>query len=316
MQGDLEEPVGIICRCGKRVTKENSREKDKGEGDEMEKDIKGLKRSFWMAVVIIAVLLVLITGATFAWFNMNGLTSTNVTPIGGTVSEGESVLLISNSAGGNFDKTCELVLSGNPDVLKPVSTDNLDQFYMATVQDKEGMAVLYKTVGDDRDSLMLHGTVYLQCRNAACSVYFNRDELELGVDSQALASMRLGMKMTTRSGTVTYIFRLDALGATGREDSRLTVPQAGTVVSSISGDGRASYVADPSVNISDYMATKAGGAETYAPAASKLADLDKDEVATVEYWLYLEGCDEQCINAVQNRNAGIRLAFAGVDRVQ
>ena len=41
--------------------------------------------------------------------------------------------------------------------------------------------------------------------------------------------------------------------------------------------------------------------------------LNEDEVATVEYWLYLEGCDEQCINAVQSRTSKIQLGFAGVD---
>lgn len=41
--------------------------------------------------------------------------------------------------------------------------------------------------------------------------------------------------------------------------------------------------------------------------------LNADEVASVEYWLYLEGCDEQCSNPVQNRDSEIQLAFAGVD---
>lgn len=35
--------------------------------------------------------------------------------------------------------------------------------------------------------------------------------------------------------------------------------------------------------------------------------------AAVEYWLYLEGCDEQCINAVQSRSSEIQFAFVGVD---
>lgn len=49
------------------------------------------------------------------------------------------------------------------------------------------------------------------------------------------------------------------------------------------------------------------------PGSTSLCALDKDEVATVEYWLYLEGCDEQCSNPVQNKASEIRLAFAGVD---
>lgn len=279
----------------------------------MEQEVKGLKRSFWMAVIGILFFLVLISGATFAWFNMNGLTSTNVTPTGGTISEGESVLLISTNSGGPFDKTCDLVLNSTPDMIRPVSTADLEQFYTVTAQNKDGIAASYQREAEP-DQLMLHGTVYLQCQNAPCSVYFNREDLELGKDGQALAAMRLGIKITSHTGTQTYIFRLDALGATGQEEQKLTVPQAGTVVSAVSGDGTAEYVTDPAVNISDYMASKLADKNEYTPAASKLVDLDKDEVAAVEYWLYLEGCDEQCINQVQNRDADIRLAFAGVDR--
>ena len=41
--------------------------------------------------------------------------------------------------------------------------------------------------------------------------------------------------------------------------------------------------------------------------------LQAEEVATVEYWLYLEGCDDQCFNPVQNKASQLCLAFAGVD---
>ena len=278
------------------------------------KDIKRLKRSFVMTIVGILFFLVLITGVTFAWFNMNGLTSTNVTPTGGTISEGEAALLISNYAGGPFDKTCDLVFEGDPDTLEPVSTATLDKFFAVSAQNKEGIAVLYETVGDKLNQLMMHGTVYLQCKNASCSVYFDKENLELGKDGQALAAMRLGLKITSHTGEKTYIFRLDSLGTTGREQSKLTVPQAGTVVSTVSEDGQAVYVADPSLTIADYMAGSTAGKNEYDPGTSILVDLDKDEVATVEYWLYLEGCDEQCINPVQNKISDIRLAFAGVDR--
>ena len=58
----------------------------------------------------------------------------------------------------------------------------------------------------------------------------------------------------------------------------------------------------------------AGGSDgDYIAGAKRLASLQADEIAMVEYWLYLEGCDEQCINQVQNRPSGLRLAFAGVD---
>ena len=39
--------------------------------------------------------------------------------------------------------------------------------------------------------------------------------------------------------------------------------------------------------------------------------LKAEEVATVEYWLYLEGCDPNCYNPVQSKDIALQLGFAG-----
>lgn len=70
---------------------------------------------------------------------------------------------------------------------------------------------------------------------------------------------------------------------------------------------------DPSLNISDYMAQVGTNENEYNAGSQSLLTLEKDEVASVEYWLYLEGCDEQCYDPVQNKDSQIQLAFAGVD---
>ena len=273
--------------------------------------VKTLRKSWIMAIVGLLLFLVSATGVTYAWFTLSGRAQTNVTPMGGTVSDGDTLLLISNAESGPFDKECDLVFAGDAQALKPVSTADLENFYRVTLQNKEGVAVSYENANDRVDTDTLHGTVYLRCEGAPCNVYLNREELQLGSDAQALAAMRLGMKITSHEGTQTFVMRLDDLGNTGAAQENLTVPTAGTVVSGISGSGNASYVADPAVNISDYMAQAAGNDE-YTAGANILLSLNADEVATVEYWLYLEGCDEQCVNEVQNINSDIRLSFAGV----
>ena len=83
-------------------------------------DVKNLKKSFHLSVLWILLLLVVFTGSTYAWFTLSGLSSTNVTPMAGTIGIGDTVLLISNSSNGPFDKSCELVLDGNPTSLKPI----------------------------------------------------------------------------------------------------------------------------------------------------------------------------------------------------
>lgn len=266
-----------------------------------------------MSIVWILLMLLLITGSTYAWFTFAGRASTNVTPMGGSIGSGGSVLLISNNQNGPFDKTCQLALSGNPDTLKPISTADLNQFFTAAAQNNQGITVLYRSADTEVDQSALHGTVYLQCQNAPCQVYFNRTELNLGNDVQALAAMRLGLKITSHTGTQSFIFQLDDLGATGNARSVQTISRASAVVASVSAAGKANYVDDPAQKISNYMAQAGANENEYRAGIASLCTLNKDEVATVEYWLYLEGCDEQCSNPVQNRASQMQLAFAGVD---
>lgn len=282
----------------------------------MKEETKKLKTSFYFTLFWAVLLLAVITGTTYAWFTLTGRSSVNVTPMGGTVSEGDTVLLISNSENGPFDKNCELILAGNPETLKPLSTADLTSFYQATAQNKEGIAVRYRDASREVDQQALHGTVYLQCRYAPCDVYFDRNELKLGSDAQALAAMRLGLKITTKTGSYTYLLKLDDMGSTAGAEAVRTVPGADTVVSSVNGAGEASYTADPSKGIAGYQAVDGEEEGTYEAGSERLCSLEADEVASVEYWLYLEGCDDNCSNPVQNRSSELQLAFAGVSTAE
>lgn len=279
----------------------------------METDVNQLKRSLTRAVLWLLLLLAVATGSTFAWFTLTGRHFTNVTPMAGTVSEGKSTLLIANNEAGPFDKTCELILSGNPESLKPLSTNDLEHFFKAVAQNKNGIASLYTNADNVVNQETVHGIVYLQCKNAPCKVYFNREELKLGSDAQALAAMRLGMKITSHEGTRSLIWKLDELGSTGGAETVRTVPRESAVVSSVADNGQATYADDPSQGILPYMVQTGETDGTYQDGEQFLMQLNADEIATVEYWLYLEGCDEQCVNAVQNRASELQLAFAGVD---
>ena len=294
----------------KHVQGTQSKEKD---STNEKQDLRQLRHSFRMAIAGLLLLVLVATGTTYAWFSLSGRASTYVTPMAGTISEGSGSLLISSSSNGPFDKICDLVYTGSFDSLKPVSTADLTHFYKASAQNKNGIAISYKNADDKVDRETLHGTVYLQCLNASCDVYFNKNELALGSDPQALAAMRLGMKITAREGSKTYIFRLDDLGSTGSAQSKQTVPENATVVSSVTANGQAEYRSDPATGLSGYMVESGSGEEDFSAGASRLVRLEADETASVEYWIYLEGCDEQCVNEVQNRNSEIQLAFAGVD---
>ena len=274
---------------------------------------KKLRRTAYLAYVWLVVLAVVFIAATYAWFTFNP--ATNVTPMSSTVSEGGVNLLIANNPNGEFAKECSLVLDGTVSSLRPVSTVDLNGFYTAKGQNREGISILFSDVSGSINSSTMHGKVYLKSENADCDVYFYRSGLSLGGDAQTLAALRLGLKITANSGTNTYIFRLDDMGNTAGAAATRTVPQGGTVVSSVNGSGSATFTADPAIALSGYMAVEQGADDNDPGAGNNaLCTLQADEVGTVEYWLYLEGCDDNCIGEVQSKDIELALAFAGVEK--
>jgi hypothetical protein len=267
---------------------------------------KQLLALLWVLLAAAAV-----TAATYAWFTFNPYT--NVEPMSSTVSGGDISLLISNTSNGDFDVSCALTPTDNPDVLQPVSTSNLEKFYTVTAQNTEGISILYRDSTEQMSEKVIHGTVYLESLNGGCDVYFYQSGLSFGSDSQTLASMRLGLLITTNQGTSSYIFKLDDMGNVSTATSSQTVPDSGTVVSAIGDDGTPTYTSDPAESLSNYFAVENGDDDQAPEAGEKLlCSLQADEVASVEYWLYLEGCDDNCFNDVQNKDLSLQLSFAGV----
>lgn len=307
MQQDPEESGTLLCRIYQ--IEENGYYYRRKKKYFMEK--KRLRRTAYFSWVWLVILACALVTATYAWFTFNP--ATNVTPMGSTISEGDTYLLIANRPEGEFAESCELILDSPVDVMRPLSTADLSSFYTSVAQNRNGISILFEDVTDQADSSAMHGKVYLKCEGGDCRVYFFRPGLALGGDLQTLAALRLGMKITTLEGSHTYMFRLDALGDTGSAAGKRTVPTGETVVSSVGGSGSASFVPDPAVSISEYMAVDSG-ADDREPREGNapLCTLQKEEIATVEYWLYLEGCDDNCIGEVQSRDMDLQLAFAGV----
>ena len=271
---------------------------------------RSMRISAFLAFFAALITLLTLTSATYAWFTFTA--ATNVTPISGTVSHGEGSLLISNDRGGPFDVSCELRLDPDSGDLSPLSTADLEHFFASTVQDSSGITLRCADVSDLAASRAVHGKVYLLSEGNDFTVYLWKDGLSCGSDDQALAAMRLGLKITTAEGTMKRIFRLDELGSTSGAAAQLTVPQDNSVVAAISENGTPVYVRDVSVPIGTSFAH--GGADRIEPGETALCSLREGEIAEVEYWLYLEGCDINCINTVQRRDVALRLQFAGIQR--
>lgn len=261
------------------------------------------KRKAWSALILpvltLAALAVSLTAATYAWFTFDP--STNVTPMEGKISEGDTNLLISENPNGPFREKCALNPTDLSPALRPVSTPDLTRFYTASAQDREGYSIAFREVTDQMKDWLIHGTVYLQCMGSGCNVFFQQPALDLGNDPQLLAAGRLGLKLTGQTGKAEYfLFRLDALGSTTGAESRPTVRAENAVVGGLTGTAP-EFATDPSVSIGDYL----------MGAGKPLCAMAADEIVSVEYWLYLEGCDPECFNPVQSRDVTLQLGFAG-----
>ena len=259
---------------------------------------KSLKQKTVLTVLAVLLALVVVSTATYAWFTFSP--SARVEPMQGKISEGGIEILISNSPDGPFTETCDLILSSTADVLHPVSTADLKTFSIASRQNKDGIVTAFRDITDEVGKYILKGTVYLTCIDSPCDVYFEMDYLDFGADIQALAAMRFGMIIDGN----TYIFKLDEFGNTVSAAKRATVDRENSVY-----DG-AALIDDPSENIRPYANT--GTLDNPQPGDAPLAHIDADAVITVDYFMYLEGCDENCYNAVMDKDIALSFGFVGV----
>ena len=272
---------------------------------------KGLKTSLMLSILCLLVAVIALGAVTYAWFTFDPYT--NVTPMEGKISGGEANLLISDKPTTGFAKSCALVPEHMAGALSPISTENLTDFFVSTYQE-EGISKRFSQVSKDGgwkpEKYLIHGTVYLKSAGGGANVYFDKPPLDVGSDAQWLAAGRLGLKITgATTGSGTYIFSLDDLGSTSGAESRVTIaPPAGQanqalVIRSVNAAGEPAFADDPATGLNGCIHGAAG--------AKALMTLKAEEVATVEYWLYLEGCDPNCYNPVQSKDIALQLGFAG-----
>lgn len=252
----------------------------------------------WMLALVVA-----FTAATLAWFSSSR--ETNVTPVAHTVSESGYDLQISSSANGPWDTTATLATADK--TLYPVSTADLSQWWRGTFQNAAGITMDYKNVTGQLDEYALTGTVYLKGSSAALNVCLYPGQMSVSTDPQLLAALRLGLIIQTSAGTQTHIFICDDLGSTAGAASQRTTAQDGVVVAGSSGW---SYAADPAQAIGSYSMDGNGDTPRARAGAQPICTLAANEVATVQYVIYMEGCDANCITQAQARDLTLQLAFA------
>lgn len=259
---------------------------------------------------IIAVLsgIIALSAVTYAWINVAVGTFTNVTPtVGGKISKGSDNLLICAEPAGEYGISCDMQVI-YPDFLLPISTADLDHFYTSAQQDRQGISIRFRDETETFRSFLLSGTLYLQYLGNQCDVYFSPPELDIRSTDQILSAGRLGLKITQDDGTVTrWFFTLDYFRGEEETQHRDTVEQANSVIAGIDSSGSPRFVDDPARPIEEFFLEE--------PNHRKLLSMEFDEIAQVDFFLYLEGCDDACFNpmvaddASQNADSSQELVF-------
>lgn len=261
------------------------------------------------ALALLATAAVLTT-ATYAWFTFS--VNTDVAPMQGSVGNGDVNLVIAASEGGEYSEKAAVTMLNACQELLPVSTADLQIWSAATAQTKEGVAVLYTDVTAQADAQVIHGEVYLKAEYADADLYLDRSRLTFTGSGQLLSALRLAMKITGADGEKTYFFKLDDV-AGGGGAAQDTTGQGNSVVAAVAADGSASFAADPAEALAPYCAANTEGEDSIPePGEKPLCRLTQDTPARVELWLYMEGCDENCLTEAATQDIGFNLAFAGV----
>ena len=268
------------------------------------RDAFSARKRMVAAAAWLAVLALVLSAATFAWFSNSRFT--NVTPAAHTVSEDGYDLLISASEQGPFAEQCQLASADK--TLYPVSTSDLSDFWRATFQNAAGITTDYANCTSELGEYALTGTFYLKGSSLPLAVYLYPSQMSISADSQLLAAARVGFIIQSSAGTQSYIFRYDDLGDTSGAAQQRTTAQSDVVVS---GQGSWSYVADPAQSVSAYSMDGSGDTPTARSGATPLFTLGADEVASVRYFVYMEGCDANCIGEAQSQAISLQFAFAG-----
>lgn len=248
-----------------------------------------MRKRIYLIIVNLVVVLIVLTIGTYAWFTQQNFVYTEM--YSAKVEGGDAELLISLVENGNYDIECDLIPENIPEKLYPVSTNDLYNFFKPLQVNGEGIVANYQNAKVE-DSV-IYGTLYLKA-DEECNLYIDPDEFEVSVIDNLAVGLRLGIEIDDKI----LIFNVDK---NDNGDAKLTIAKDNSVVMGINGS-EPIYVSDPSVSLEEY---------SYDNKTSVLATLKKDEPMPLRYWIYIEGCDKNCVNNIQGAEVLIKFAFVG-----
>lgn len=277
----------------------------------------------WFTIISMIVALLVLSIATFAWFQQNRLAETSTATARSGDENVELELSSSGGAGFTPEETVSIQQVNSADVkeLMPVSTADLGTFVTNRVT-KEEVAEVFEVVKDE--NYYYHGRIYMRAKagkdfdGSKMTIYLTQSDETGGAivksdSAELMNASRLGLKISGGEGGGNAILSLSSAG-NASDDRALNTKLNGVLLSANqvldASSGSIRAVSDPSKLIDSVcVARDAGG---YSLPDESVAEIEMNTVYQVDVYFYLEGCDPDCTNPISYEASNLHLAFLGI----
>ena len=276
-------------------------------------------RKVYLAITSLAVIAAF-TGATYAWFSANMITTTGIVS---SATDTKNVRLsLASSPGGSAQGAEQAAITKvnteSGQEMMPVSTADLTTFYFNPYTEDKKATVFTKV---EKEKFYYHGRIYLQAVAEGmpdnCKLKLYLDESQYGGGSilqnapgMAKNALRVGLKFDNGSP---LILRLsEGANPDGNRFMNTVIddkPVEGNIVLAPSGE-KVIAVADPSVPYTSFCVGENGLPTDSGGKPLMVLDLNHEYV--LDIYVYLEGCDPDCTIILSLENFDFHLGFYGV----
>jgi len=283
-------------------------------------DGTSLKKTTFLALLGILVVIAVLGVATYAWFTNNSKVETNTAS--GKSGVSNMALLIGSDEGNLVDTKYHEVeipkVNESADISKmlPVSSADLETF-MYCPATQGGKAT--KFIKDADEKRLFHGRIYMKMEgdnlseNDTYNIYLDTADSRGGSiavedSGHFLSASRLGLKVGENDPV---IIKFEDGDAKSEDNTSVGGKDLG---SGYVIDPSGNPVSDPSNELSLYTLNSSESTITFPEKV--LAKIVGNAVVPVDVYFYLEGCDSNCIDDIQKNEAKFHLAFYAVAEQQ
>ena len=277
--------------------------------------------TIWSAIVTMIVIVLVLTTATYAWFSVNRIVSTDKASARSGTDTLE--LQISEKGGEAFQGAEEapIVQVNQTELMElmPVSTADLQHFVYNPFTNEEDKAEIFRTVEDE--NYYYHGRFYLRALaegkpdTARMALYLDEAEEAGGILAQAeagqlLNAARLGLTFDEANPVIYYLSEKNNDTEEQAKNTVLNDDLLGENQVLRSNGTNVEGVDDPAISLESNRIVMEDTRVILPERPLFYMELNK--IYTVDVYFYIEGCDPDCSDAIRFDEADLHLAFYGI----